>query len=143
MPSQSPAIETASPTESTVASDYRFICAETFNDARAQCLDNPPCPNGNGCEDGYNCWPIHCTDCPELPCIGDYHTSSPTNPLTSVPPSDSPTLSGSPTTNAPTAIDTYYERLPPKNRTNAASGGWNCAWFVGVLLASIDVLLLV
>eukprot|EP00579_Thalassiosira_antarctica_P014282 CAMPEP_0201936138 /NCGR_PEP_ID=MMETSP0903-20130614/36898_1 /ASSEMBLY_ACC=CAM_ASM_000552 /TAXON_ID=420261 /ORGANISM="Thalassiosira antarctica, Strain CCMP982" /LENGTH=372 /DNA_ID=CAMNT_0048476753 /DNA_START=235 /DNA_END=1353 /DNA_ORIENTATION=- len=146
MPSQNPSapspspslppsqIEEANPTASPVASNFRFVCAASAKDARAQCLDNPPCPiGGTECENGSSCYPIHCSECPDIPCI-DAPTSSPTEVEETGPPSLA--LTNIPTV-MPTRAAEYYDELPP----NSASGGWNYAWVVGVLLVLIDTLL--
>ena len=55
---------------------FYFVCADSFSNAVSQCMNNPPCPTGTECEGGDSCWPIYCTECPEIDCYAP--TSSPT-----------------------------------------------------------------
>lgn len=127
-PTTAPTIP-ANPTSSPVASNFRFVCAANPNDARAQCLDNPLCATGADCEDGFDCIPIHCTECPDITCIGS-PTVSPTKQTN--PPSVE--------TNFPTAMPSYSINDDGLiNSSQACYNSW--AFFVGAMLFVIDVLL--
>mmetsp|Transcript_22051 Transcript_22051/g.39675 ORF Transcript_22051/g.39675 Transcript_22051/m.39675 type:complete len:289 (-) Transcript_22051:70-936(-) len=112
-PSESPSAEPSQSQSSIVVSDFLFVCAANFIDALTHCTDNPLCPTGTECVGGNMCFPIHCTDCPEIPCYPP--TSSPTRqsnpPSISISPSTKPTQS--PSTKYPTTSPMHINSTAP------------------------------